>query len=185
MGVNQLNSYQNIHAIMMTSSRVLLCTTGIGFLLTACGGGGGGATNASTAAAPPAAAPTASSFSSLTPPSSFTWESQQSASTCGIAITQSSGAVLGNIRVTVSNFIETDPTGSGAALAAMSTDGLAYALGTNTTGPAATILFGKLTLPSGTQQVLIEVFSTTDGHRLGGGKVSASALLAGNASLTL
>ena len=103
----------------------------------------------------------------------------------GVTINKSTGGSLGNVRVTVSNFIETDPTGSGAAIPAMSTDVLTYALGGSTVSSSATISFGKLTLSSGTQQVLVEVFSTSDGSRLGGGKFSVNSLLAGSATLTL
>jgi hypothetical protein len=146
-----------------------------------CGGGGGGSSPNPAALTTPAA----NNFTSLDVPSSFAWTSQQSASTSSIAVTQSSGANLGNIRVTVSNFTETDSTGSGAAMAAMSTDMLTYALGGSTTLPSVTINFGQLTLPSGTQQVLVEVFSTADSSLLGGGKVSVSDLLAGSARLTI
>jgi hypothetical protein len=183
MADRPLHPYQFISAITMASSRSLFCSTGICFLLTACGGGGGGATGST--AALPVATSAVSNFSSLVPPTSFAWSSQQSASTSGIAIVQSSGAVLGNVRVTVSNFIETDPTGSGATIPTMSTDVLVSALGGNPAGPVATISFGQLTLPSGTQQVFIEVFSTADGSRLGAGKLGVSSLLAGNASLRL
>jgi hypothetical protein len=98
---------------------------------------------------------------------------------------QSAGAALGNIRVTVSNFIEADPTGGGGPIAAMSTDVLTYALGGSTSGPSDTILFGRLVLPSGTQHVLIEVFSAADGSRLGAQIFSVPVLLAGTAGLVL
>lgn len=176
----------------MIISRTLFYATGLALSLTACGGGGG---SSSTAAEPVAITPSVStpaastaavsSFSSLSPPASFSWSSQQGASSTRIVITQTSGANLGTVRVTVSNFIESDPTGSGAAIAPMSTDVLIFALGGSTVSPSATISFGQLTLPSGTQQVLVEVFSTADGSRLGGGKFSASGLLAGSAALAL
>lgn len=167
----------------MTPSHKLLCAAGIALSLTACGGGGGGSSSTAGAAAP--STPAVTSFSSLAPPAGFTWSSQQRASASSIAITQSSSATLGNVRVTLSNFIETDPTGSGAAIAAMSTDVLTYALGGSNASPSAVINFGTLALPSGTQQVLVEVFSTADGSKLGGGKFSVSSLLAGSAALTL
>jgi hypothetical protein len=174
----------------MTKPRKLIYATNIALLLTACGGGDGGGSG--TAAAPPPATTTAApvatpavSFGNVNVDSSFDWKSQQNASTSGITITQSFGANLGNVRVTVSNFIETDPTGSGTAIPALSTDVLTYALGGSTGSPTATIRFGQLALPSGTQEVLIEVFSTADGSRLGGGKLSVKSLLVGSATLTL
>ncbi len=170
-----------MHTHTMATPRILLCVAGLGLFLTACGGGGGG----SPVAAPAPTVTVVSNFSSLTPPGSFAWTSQQSASSSGVTINKSTGGSLGNVRVTVSNFIETDPTGSGAAIPAMSTDVLTYALGGSTVSSSATISFGKLTLSSGTQQVLVEVFSTSDGSRLGGGKFSVNSLLAGSATLTL
>lgn len=170
----------------MTTSRKLIYAASIALSLTACGGGGGG--GSSTAAAPPSVTTASTaivSFGGVTVDGSFQWKSQQSADTSGIAITKSTGDNLGNVRVTVSNFIETDPTGSGAVIPAMSTDVLTSALGGSTGSPSATIRFGQLALPSNTQEVLIEVFNTADGSRLGGGKFSVNSLLAGSAMLTL
>jgi hypothetical protein len=168
----------------MAYSRTVLFTTLICSVLAACGGGGGSVAAGNTSTNLLTQTPAVSNFSSLTVPAGFTWTSQQSASASGITVTQLSGAVLGNVRVTVSNFIESDPTGSGATIAAMSTDVLTYTLGGSASGSSAPISFGRLILPSGTQQVLVEVFSVADGSRLGGGKFSVGSLLANNATLT-
>jgi hypothetical protein len=130
---------------------------------------------------PPPTTQPVTAFKNLSVSADFTWSSQQNNQNSAITIT--SGA-LGNVRVTVSNFIVIDPTGSGETIDATTTNMLVSTVGAKLTSPIK-IAFGNAALLPSTQQVFVEVFSTDDGRRLGGGIVSVSSLLAGTATLAL
>ena len=157
--------------------RILICTLSSLLFLAGCGGGGGG--GASPETPKPDAAPTASRLDAITAAPTFDWRTSTSSAQGQVRLTRSDGSAWGDIRVTVSNFIDTDPTGSGAAIPAMSTDVI------TTTGAAsqtslATLDFGRFVVPSSTSRVLLEVFSVDSGARIGNGVVvDVDQLLAG------
>lgn len=160
---------------MKTLSSLASAATAL-LLLSGCGGGGGGGS---------ASAPSAPiSFQSITVPAGFTWSTQTATSSGQLVLNNvPCGSSCAEFRVTLSNFIETDPTGGGATIPAMSTDVLASAL---TTGSAssATVSFGKLAFPAGLSQVLVEVFDVASGTKLAGAKANVSSLVAGSVTLS-
>jgi ABC-type transport system substrate-binding protein len=145
-------------------------------VLSGCGGGGGGS---STASAP--STPTA--FQSITVPTGFTWSTQASTTTGQVVLNNvACGSSCAQFRVTLSNFIEVDPTGGGGVIPAMSTDVLATVL-TPGSASSATANFGKLIFPAGVQQVLVEVFDVATGTKLAGAKANVASLVAGSVTL--
>jgi hypothetical protein len=176
-----------------TTSRNVLIAAAIG-LLTSCGGGGGGGGETSsgagagsasataggtTATSPAVTSPaTATRFSDISVPAGFSWQTTQAAPAVAVTVTSSSRPTLGGGRVVISNFIDKDPTGSGESIPAMSTDVIATALASNTSGSSASASFGALRLPAGTTHVLVEVFDMANGARLTSTKVAVASLLA-------
>jgi hypothetical protein len=145
-------------------------------VLSGCGGGGGGGSTASAPSTP-------TSFQSITVPTGFTWSTQTSTTAGQVVLnTVPCGSSCAQFRVTLSNFIEVDPTGGGGAIPAMSTDVLATAL-TAGSASSATVNFGKLVFPAGVQQVLVEVFDVATGTKLAGAKANVANLVAGSVTL--
>lgn len=170
------------------NSRTVLIAAAVG-LLTACGGGGGDSgpgQSPTPAPAPATAAPGSAStslaaatrFSDIAVPTGFSWQTVQSAQNVAVALNSSSGALARGGRVVISNFIDKDPTGSGESIPPMSTDVIATALVSSTTGASASASFGALRLPAGTGHVLVEVFDMATGTRLAATKVAVASLLA-------
>ena len=102
-----------------------------------------------------------------------------------MGLTRSSASALGNVRVVISNFIDRDPTGSGEAMAPMSTDVIATALAGNAAGASATASFGTVRFPAGTTEVLVEVFDMTDSTRMASARVTLASLAASGLALAL
>jgi hypothetical protein len=154
--------------------------------LAACGGGGGGSSSTATSTAGGSTTPAAvTKFADISVPAGFTWKTVTDASAVSVSLNRTSAAALGNVRVVVSNFIETDPTGSGAAIEPMSTDVIGTALASNAAGTSATAAFGTLRFPAGTTFVLVEVFDVGGGARLASGKVAVATLASAGLALTL
>ncbi len=154
--------------------------------LCACGGGGGAAADAAPAPGPQSAAPTAEvrAFSGITAPASFTWSTVNETLNPSLVLQRDGGSV-GAVRLVVSNFIETDPTGSGEPIEAMSTDVIVTVLTSATSVAPLSLQLPDLRLPAATTEVLVEVFAIGSSERLAWRKVKVSDLPAGAVELRL
>jgi len=123
-------------------------------------------------------AATATRFSDISVPAGFSWQTTQAAPAVAVTVTSSSRPTVGDGRMVISNFIDKDPTGSGESIPAMSTDVIATALASNTSGSFASGSFAHCASPAGTTHVLVEVFDMASGTRLASTKVAVASLLA-------
>ena len=156
-------------------------------VLGGCGGGGGAetpatgsGTTASTVPGPATDAPKAAArvFTDIQVPAGFAWSTVSDAPQARVSV-QRADASTGAVRLVISNFIDTDPTGSGAAIEPMSTDVILSALA-RPTGPSTTVVdFGQLRLPAATTHVLVEVFALDGSARLAWRKTTPAELAAG------
>lgn len=163
-------------------------------VLGGCGGGGGaesaavaGGTTAATTAtpAPVAEAPKVAArvFTDIQVPAGFTWSTVSEAAQARVTVRRADGSTAA-LRLTISNFIETDPTGSGAPIEPMSTDVILSTL-SRPAGAATVVEFGPLRLPAGTAQVLVEVFAVDGSARLAWRKTTPAELAAGSLELPI
>jgi hypothetical protein len=157
----------------MNIPNVAVATVLSAAFLVACGGGGG------SSAVLPTPNSSVASFSQVSAPRGFAWSSAKSSQAVMVSITRSSGAALGQVRVVISNFIETDPTGSGMPIPTMSTDVIASSIAGSNSLATDTANFGRIQWPLGLSQVLVEIFSVTDGSRLASLKASISSIESG------
>jgi hypothetical protein len=165
----------------MNSIKLLSCLALSALALAACGGGSGGSTPSPAVTPPPAV--TVSSFKAVSVSSTFGWLTMQTVPNVAVTLNRASGLALGEARVVISNFIDKDPTGSGAAIAPMSTDVIAWALAGNTAGSTGNADFGTINFPAGTSRVMVEAFSLADGSKLAGQVVTVSSFSAGALAL--
>jgi len=154
--------------------------------LCACGGGGGAAADVAPAPVPQSGAPTADvrAFSGITAPASFTWSTVNETLNPSLVL-QRAGGEVGAVRLVISNFIETDPTGSGEPIEAMSTDVIVTVLTSATSMAPLSLQLPDLRLPAATTEVLVEVFAGTGSERLAWRKVKVSDLSTGAVELRL
>jgi hypothetical protein len=158
----------------------LLCS----LALCACGGGGGAAPEAAPVAGAQSGASSAQAraFSEIAAPASFNWSTVNESSGPSLVLTRAGGNV-GMVRLVISNFIETDPTGSGAPMEPMSTDVIVTVLTPAASTSSVRLQLPDLRLPAGTSEVWLEVFATPGSERLAGRKFKVSDLSAGSVEL--
>lgn len=177
---------------MRNKIQLHIASVSLALFLGACGGGGVENTQPSTASTgtaqptPSEQAPTAneSLLKALVVPSGFKWETKNANTAVSLRLNRSSGAAIGDVRITVSNFIDEDPTGSGEKIAPISTDVITSTLANVGSASTLTVPFGSMVLPASTTEVLVEVFSQQTGVRLTSSLISTEQLLKGTSSLT-
>jgi hypothetical protein len=154
--------------------------------LCACGGGGGAAPESAPAPGPQSGAPSTDvrAFSGIAAPASFTWSTVNETLNPSLVL-QRAGGEVGAVRLVISNFIETDPTGSGAPIEAMSTDVIVTVLTSTTNTAPLSLQLPTLRLPAATTEVLVEVFAIAGSERLAWRKVKVSDLSSGTVELRL
>lgn len=172
-----------------SAALVVVCS----LALTGCGGGGGADPAALTSAAAPSTAPVAAPeapkvaarvFTDIQAPAGFAWSTVSDAPQARVTVQRASGSAAA-VRLVISNFIDVDPTGSGAPMDPMSTDVIASALARPAGASGALVDFGPLRLPAATTHVLIEAFDMDGGGRLGWRKTTPAELAAGLLVLTI
>ena len=164
----------------MNTIKLLSCLAMSALALTACGGGS--STGSASTTPPPAVA--VSSFKDVSVLDTFGWSTTKPVQNLSVTLKRTSGLPLGEARVVISNFIDKDPTGSGASIDPMSTDVIASALVGNASGSSRDAVFGVINFPAGTLRVLVEAFSVADGSKLAGQVVMVSSFSAGAVELS-
>lgn len=161
--------------------------------LAGCGGGGGAEPAAVAGAATPSTAPivapeapkvAARVFTDIQAPAGFTWSTVGDVPQARVTVRRSDASAA-VVRLVISNFIDVDPTGSGAPMDPMSTDVIASALARPAGASGALVDFGPLRLPAATTHVLIEAFDMDGGGRLGWHKTTPAELAAGQLVLAI
>lgn len=180
----------NTHPAMRRSIRALTALS-CSLALVACGGGGSeSAAPASPPSPPPATSTTAppppppTAFVEIKPPPSFNWSTVASTSNPTLVLRKANGGV-GAVRLVISNFIEVDPTGSGALIEPMSTDVIVSALTPAGSASPHVLQLPDLRLPTAVTEVLVEVFSLSDSERLAWRKVKVADLFTGTVDLSI
>lgn len=159
-----------------------------GLVLGGCGGGGGGAalpvaaggTTANTVPDPATDAPktTARVFTDIQVLAGFAWSTVSDVPQARVTVRRAD-ASTDAVRVVISHCIDTDPTGSGAAIEPMSTDVILSALARPDGASSTVVAFGPLRLSAATTQVLVEVFALDGSARLAWRKTTPAELAAG------
>jgi hypothetical protein len=172
-----------------SAALVVVCS----LALAGCGGGGGADPAAVAGAAAPSTAPVAASeapkvaarvFTEIQAPAGFAWSTVSDVLQARVTVRRADGSAAA-VRLVISNFIDVDPTGSGAPMDPMSTDVIASALARPAGASGALVDFGQLRLPAATTHVLIEAFDMDGGGRLGWRKTTPAELAAGQLVLTI
>lgn len=170
---------------------ILTCS----LILGGCGGGGGGGAESPAAAggsaastvpdpAPDATKTVARVFTDIAVPAGFAWSTVSDTPQARVTVRRAD-ASTGAVRVVISNCIDTDPTGSGAAIEPMSTDVILSALARPAGASSTVVEFGQLRLPAATAQVLVEVFALDGSERLAWRKATPAELAAGSLVLPI
>lgn len=153
----------------------LVCVLVGALALASCGGGSGG-----TIAAPTAPPTILDGFLGMMPALGFSWSTAQQVQV-GIGMSRASGAALGDLTVSVSNYFCDDPTGGGGMLVhPIRTSALtSYTLdasqqkATATTFDLAALV---LQVPAATSYVLVEVYDGASNVMLYGNLAAPAAL---------
>ena len=168
------NLSNNISKI--ATCRRLICVLAGALALASCGGGGGSATPPQDATPPTVL----DGFLGLMPALGFSWSTSQQTSV-GIELSRASGAALGDLTVSVSNYFCTDPTGGGGTLAhPVRTSALtSYTLDAGQQKVNATtfdLAALALQVPTAANYVLVEVYDGASNTMLYGKLVAPAAL---------
>jgi hypothetical protein len=122
-------------------------------------------------------------FKSIVAPTGFRWETRRSEPAVGLTLKRASNASIGEVRITISNYIDRDPTGSGEQIAPISTDVITTTTANSREQPTLIVPFGHLAVPNSVEFVLVEVFSQKTGNRLASSLIATRQLLAGTTTL--